>query len=445
MRIFETNDWNDFCFLKANREIVEGKKYRDLRASIENKGYLISPIVVMNYDDQGEIVDLDDEEVIGRNPKYAVIDGQHRITICKELDMPVYVVINDRAKRSDVVTANNTGNKWGLSDYIKYFKENGVEDYIKLDQNISAYKLRGFKSSAVIEAMGLNGANSLHVKKGEYKIDEASGHQVLQACLAVKSLLPKVYQQVKMIRAFRNIFHRYPIFDVQTFAQNLREPEILNSFELKAVPSKDSNMILDIYARKFEPSEDRHVSSELKEFILAYYNHTCNYEGCSQTANHVDHIFPVSQGGITSVDNLQLLCADCNLHKSATIIDPMSQEEEQEQEEEQTEETTVSSSSNRSGREQINSELSCDQPYFEKIVLTNHAINRVAERYNISSEEFVQLINTMNKEWHVTEKDLATGEIVYSIIIRTDTQDIFLKAKVEDHRLVIITFYSVNK
>ena len=439
MRIFETNDWNDFCFLKANREIVEGKKYRDLRASIEDKGYLISPIVVMNYDDQGEIVDLDDEEVIGRTPKYAVIDGQHRITICKELDMPVYVVINDRAKRSDVVTANNTGNKWGLSDYIKYFKENGNDQYIKLDQNINSYKLRGFKSSAVIEAMGLNGANTIHVKQGTYNIDETSGHQVLQACLAVKSLLPKVYQQVKMIRAFRNIFHRYPIFDVQVFAQNLREPEILNSFELKAVPSKDSNMILDIYARKFEASNDRHISGELKDFILAYYNHTCNYEGCSQTANHVDHIFPVSQGGITSVDNLQLLCADCNLHKSATIIEPVKQEEEIASEE------SLSPVKKKEGREQISSELSCDQPYFEKIVLTNHAINRVAERYNISSEEFVQLINTMDKEWHVTEKDIATGEIVYSIIIKSDTQDIFLKAKVEDHRLVIITFYSVNK
>ena len=213
--------------------------------------------------------------------------------------MPVTVVLNDRAKRSDVVTANNTGNKWGLTDYIKYFKEQGKEDYISLSRNISSYKLRGFKTSAVIEAMGANGSNTLNVKKGTYSIDDTSGHQVLNACLAVKSLLPKVYQQVKMIRAFRNIYHRYPIFDVQVFAENLRDIEVLNSFELKAVPSKDSNMILDIYARKFGTYDNGHIPTDMKQFIHAYYNHTCNYEGCSQEATHVDHIFPVAQGGKT--------------------------------------------------------------------------------------------------------------------------------------------------
>jgi len=32
-----------------------------------------------------------------------------------------------------------------------------------------------------------------------------------------------------------------------------------------------------------------------------------------------DHVLPVSQGGATTVQNLQLLCADCNLRKSDSL------------------------------------------------------------------------------------------------------------------------------
>ncbi len=36
-------------------------------------------------------------------------------------------------------------------------------------------------------------------------------------------------------------------------------------------------------------------------------------------ALQADHITPYSRGGLTTWDNLQLLCGRCNLHKSARI------------------------------------------------------------------------------------------------------------------------------
>jgi 5-methylcytosine-specific restriction endonuclease McrA len=34
---------------------------------------------------------------------------------------------------------------------------------------------------------------------------------------------------------------------------------------------------------------------------------------------HIDHVFPASRGGSSRFENLQLLCADCNLRKSNKI------------------------------------------------------------------------------------------------------------------------------
>jgi hypothetical protein len=39
-----------------------------------------------------------------------------------------------------------------------------------------------------------------------------------------------------------------------------------------------------------------------------------------QNSNNFDHIIPLAHSGLNDVSNLQLLCVDCNLKKSAKII-----------------------------------------------------------------------------------------------------------------------------
>lgn len=41
---------------------------------------------------------------------------------------------------------------------------------------------------------------------------------------------------------------------------------------------------------------------------------------------HIDHILPVSMGGTCHLDNLQVLCSNCNLTKSCHGLDPKSYE-----------------------------------------------------------------------------------------------------------------------
>ena len=63
------------------------------------------------------------------------------------------------------------------------------------------------------------------------------------------------------------------------------------------------------------------MTDKLRETIKSRDNYTCQICGASIYTHpniifHIDHIIPVSKGGITREDNLQTLCSTCNLKKS---------------------------------------------------------------------------------------------------------------------------------
>ena len=59
---------------------------------------------------------------------------------------------------------------------------------------------------------------------------------------------------------------------------------------------------------------------ELRFFILKRDNFTCQYCGKNPKEDkiklHLDHIIPVSKGGLTNKDNLITSCQECNIGKS---------------------------------------------------------------------------------------------------------------------------------
>jgi 5-methylcytosine-specific restriction endonuclease McrA len=52
---------------------------------------------------------------------------------------------------------------------------------------------------------------------------------------------------------------------------------------------------------------------ELRKAILKRDDYTCAY--CGQTATTVDHIIPISKGGVDHESNLTSACATCNYGK----------------------------------------------------------------------------------------------------------------------------------
>lgn len=69
----------------------------------------------------------------------------------------------------------------------------------------------------------------------------------------------------------------------------------------------------DRFTDRIKP--DRYISLKTRKFVLAKYKHKCAL--CPNTEKlEIDHIKPVSKGGLCEIKNLQVLCKPCNIKKS---------------------------------------------------------------------------------------------------------------------------------
>ena len=78
-------------------------------------------------------------------------------------------------------------------------------------------------------------------------------------------------------------------------------------------------------ASAFAKEQRTLMTSKLRDFIKARDNYTCCFCGNSTYAEpnlllEIDHIIPVSKGGLTVESNLQTLCWKCNRSKSDKIL-----------------------------------------------------------------------------------------------------------------------------
>lgn len=58
-----------------------------------------------------------------------VVDGQHRFTVSKELELPVYYVVSQELSLFQVATMNSKQEKWKEKDFLNCYIELGIEDY----------------------------------------------------------------------------------------------------------------------------------------------------------------------------------------------------------------------------------------------------------------------------------------------------------------------------
>ena len=106
-KIFKSWKYDRFTFFNGNRDIKPHHKNK-LAESFKIKQLPI-PIVV--------------------DESFRIADGQHRLEVCKDLGLPVYYTVITNIEMDDVQRVNENMLKWGYSDYLKLFMDQGIDSY----------------------------------------------------------------------------------------------------------------------------------------------------------------------------------------------------------------------------------------------------------------------------------------------------------------------------
>lgn len=80
----------------------------------------------------------------------------------------------------------------------------------------------------------------------------------------------------------------------------------------------DYNEFLRKRSDKAEKNRARRIPKSTRNYVLSRDGYQCQYCGSTKDL-HIDHIYPFSRGGPSTKENLQVLCASCNLEKSDRV------------------------------------------------------------------------------------------------------------------------------
>jgi hypothetical protein len=148
--IHVTTDYDQFKSLVGNRSIFE-PSLRKLIASLEEHNSLpFTPIKV--------------------NSNMEVIDGQHRLMAARQLNLPIYYVIEPDADLKTVQRVNANQRSWTPFDYLESFIAQGKKDYVRLLDFMDEYRLSLSISAMLLGDITSNALVHRLIKKGDFVI-----------------------------------------------------------------------------------------------------------------------------------------------------------------------------------------------------------------------------------------------------------------------------------
>lgn len=169
----ETKDYSLFKRLRGNREVLPGH-VANLRKEFDKVGNItkIKPVIV--------------------NEDMEVIDGQHNLQACIDLEQPVFYTVIPGLRLGDAISMNIVQRRWSTDDYIVSHAVMGNKNYQKYivlrDEfaPISHKVLNGFISGATG-----HGSDSLaELRRGNfvYPDDDTRTRQFLEMYRSVVSI-----------------------------------------------------------------------------------------------------------------------------------------------------------------------------------------------------------------------------------------------------------------
>lgn len=147
-KINKTENYDLFKFGKSNRLILSYHLTKLIKSIQENDKTKYNPIIV--------------------NSDMEIIDGQHRFKACEFLKKPIYYVIDNMSNHNDIIYLNSSSKLWVLEDYLNYYVQEGVVEYIKLKEFGLRYNLSAYNCFIILK-LGL-GKSLEPFKAGTFKM-----------------------------------------------------------------------------------------------------------------------------------------------------------------------------------------------------------------------------------------------------------------------------------
>lgn len=145
--IYSTTDYGMFTPMKGNRKVC--------KVNLKNL--------------RGQIHTAEDITPIEVNKDFQIIDGQHRLEIAKEKNLPIPFYMNDNGNLKTVQKKNSNSKKWSIEDYTESYIVQGSNDYKVYKEFRESY---GFSHSICMQI--LNGyddsARAYDFQNGNLKI-----------------------------------------------------------------------------------------------------------------------------------------------------------------------------------------------------------------------------------------------------------------------------------
>jgi hypothetical protein len=155
--IHSTKHYHWFNYANGNRDI-NPSEYQRLKKNIAENGQL-QPIMV--------------------NERGEVIDGQHRLAVCKELGMPISFVVIPGTTIETAVHLNTAGKRWTTTDWVNYYAKQGKVEYQNLAAFMKKSPFREFLSILIAQGTMTNLYETGSIKSGNWKAKNWNSAEVL--------------------------------------------------------------------------------------------------------------------------------------------------------------------------------------------------------------------------------------------------------------------------
>ena len=164
--------------------------------------------------------------IIMVNENMEIIDGQHRFTISKELNLPINYIIVDGYGLNEVQVLNANMKNWTPNDYTNGYCDLGYKDYIVFRDFINDY---GFSHQVSLMLLGgefLSGTNKVNpttkFKEGLFKVVGIDNSKLIADKILMIEPYYKGYLRRSFIIAMIGMF-KNENFDFSEFISKLKQ------------------------------------------------------------------------------------------------------------------------------------------------------------------------------------------------------------------------------